>query len=184
MLDTARSKRIDVLFLQEVHSDQCNEGEWEGQVALSHNTTLSGGVGIFFSRRFTPSSLEVEQEVEGRCLLVKAKFDTFTLVFINIYAPNNAAERKSFLEVVNSKLNCCGSEDYLIFGGDFNCAEAEFLDRNHAEPHPASQHTLKQLVSECFKLGFKEVLSYFWCVFRDRKNEFDSLRQWWDHGKV
>lgn len=32
--------------------------------------------------------------------------------------------------------------------------------------------------------GFKEALSYFWCIFRDRKNEFDSLRQWWDHGKV
>lgn len=62
-----RSKRIDVLFLQEVHSDQCNEGEWEkeweGQVALNHNTTLNGGVGILFSRRFTPSSLEVEQVV-------------------------------------------------------------------------------------------------------------------------
>ncbi len=47
VLDTARSKRIDVLFLQEVHSDQGDEGdwekEWEGQVVLSHNTTLSGG---------------------------------------------------------------------------------------------------------------------------------------------
>ncbi len=29
MLDTMRSKRIDVLFLQEVHSDQSNEGDWE-----------------------------------------------------------------------------------------------------------------------------------------------------------
>ena len=271
VLDTARRKRINVLFLQEVHSDRNNEGdwerEWEGQVALSHNTTLSGGVGILFSRRFTPSSLEVEQVVEGMCLLVKAKFETFTLVFMNIYAPNNGAERRSFLELVNSKLNCCSSEDYLFLGGDFNCTEAEFLDRNHAEPHPASQHTLKRLVYShglvdvwrrmhadcrqytwshlkedrislarldrfyCFKhhfnvfrdcrivpvgftdhslvfcdvhfknvlpksaywhfnsvlildKGFKEVLSFFWCVFRDRKSEFDSLRQWWDHGKI
>ncbi|TWW54086.1 Transposon TX1 uncharacterized 149 kDa protein ORF 2 [Takifugu flavidus] len=36
------------------------EKEWEGQVLLSHNTTLSGGVGLLFSRGFTPSSLEVE----------------------------------------------------------------------------------------------------------------------------
>lgn len=59
VLDTARSKCIDVLFLQEVHSDQCNEGDWEkegeGQVALSHSTTLNGSVGILFSRRFTQS---------------------------------------------------------------------------------------------------------------------------------
>lgn len=169
--------------------------------------------------------------------------------------------------MLNSKLYCCGLEDYLILGGDFNCAGAEFLDRNHAEPHPASQHTRKQLVYShglvdvwrrmhadcrkytwshlredgislarldrfyCFKhhfnvfkdcrivpvgftdhslvlcdvffknvlpksaywhfnsflisdKGFKEALSYFLCVFRDRKSEFDSLRQWWDHGKV
>ncbi|TWW80183.1 hypothetical protein D4764_10G0012130 [Takifugu flavidus] len=64
VFDTAKRKRIDVLFLQETHSD-CGieadwEKEWEGQVLLSHNTTLSGGVGLLFSRGFTPSSLEVE----------------------------------------------------------------------------------------------------------------------------
>uniref|UniRef100_A0A8C5D1K3 Reverse transcriptase domain-containing protein n=1 Tax=Gouania willdenowi TaxID=441366 RepID=A0A8C5D1K3_GOUWI len=31
---------------------------------------------------------------------------------------------------------------------------------------------------------FKEVLIYFWDVFRQRKAEFNSLRQWWDHGKT
>lgn len=84
--------------------------------------------------------------MERRCLLVKAKFDAFTLAFINIYAPNNGAERKSFFEIVNSKLNCCISEDYLILGGDFNCTEAE-LDHNHAEPHLGSrpmQHARKK----------------------------------------
>lgn len=82
MLDAARSKHIEILFLQEVHSDQSVEGlwerEWEGQVFLCHNTTASGGVGIQFSKRFTPPSVEVEQVGEGRCLLVRAKFDNFT----------------------------------------------------------------------------------------------------------
>ena len=32
-------------------------------------------------------------------------------------------------------------------GGDFNCTVNEILDRNHAEPHPVSQHALRQLVS-------------------------------------
>ena len=150
VFDTARMKSIDVLFLQETHSDESKEvdwnREWEGQVALSHNTSLSGGVGFLFSRAFNPSSLEVEHVVQGRCLLVKAQFEHHTLVFINIYAPTNGAERKSFLEQVNTRLNCCGSEDFLFLGGDFNCTEYEVLDRNHAEPHPASQHTLKQLV--------------------------------------
>lgn len=72
MLETARSKHIDVLFLQEVHSDQGVEGgwekAWEGLVVLSHNTSQSSGVGIIFSQRFSPSSLEVEQVVKGRRL--------------------------------------------------------------------------------------------------------------------
>ena len=25
---------------------------------------------------------------------------------------------------------------------------------------------------------------YLWDVFRQRKNDFSSLRQWWDHGKT
>ncbi len=32
--------------------------------------------------------------------------------------------------------------------------------------------------------SFREALSYFWKVFRQKKTEFVSLRQWWDHGKV
>uniref|UniRef100_A0A3Q3EUV6 Reverse transcriptase domain-containing protein n=1 Tax=Labrus bergylta TaxID=56723 RepID=A0A3Q3EUV6_9LABR len=35
-----------------------------------------------------------------------------------------------------------------------------------------------------FDKHFKEVLIYFWDVFRQRKGEFNSLRQWWDHGKT
>ena len=50
--ETARSKRFDVLFLQETHSDTANEAdwkrEWEGEAVLSHNANLSGGVGFLF----------------------------------------------------------------------------------------------------------------------------------------
>uniref|UniRef100_A0A674MKT3 Reverse transcriptase domain-containing protein n=1 Tax=Takifugu rubripes TaxID=31033 RepID=A0A674MKT3_TAKRU len=75
--------------------------------------------------------------------MVKARLQNHSLVFINIYAPTNGTERKSFLEKVGTVLNGCG-DDFLFLGGDFNCTES-FLDRNHAEPHPASQHCLRQL---------------------------------------
>ena len=270
VFDTARTKHVDVLFLQETHSDVFNEAdwirEWEGELVLSHSTTLSGGVGLLFSRTFSPVSLEVQHIVEGRCLLVKAQFECFNVVFINIYAPNNGAERRSFLGKVNDVLNSCGTEDFLVLGGDFNCTENEFLDRNHAEPHPASQRALRQLASShglvdvwrrmhtdcrqytwshfredrislarldrfyCFKhhfnvfrsckimpagftdhalvlchvfvknvahrsaywhfnsvlthdLSFREAFIYFWNGFRQRKDDFTCLRQWWDHGQ-
>nr|BAC82605.1 pol-like protein [Tetraodon nigroviridis] len=150
VFDTARRKRVEVLFLQETYSDEHNQAdwakEWEGQVVLSHLSTASGGVGLLFLRSFTPTSVEVEHVVKGRCLLVTACFNERTVVFINVYAPTNGTERKSFLEKVSARLNRCGPEDFLIMGGDFNCTECEFVDRNHAEPHPGSQHALKQLV--------------------------------------
>ena len=40
-------------------------------------------------------------------------------------------------------------------GGDFNCTENATLDGNHAEPHPASQHVLRQLV---YSHGLVDVL--------------------------
>ena len=113
VFDTAKMKHIDVLFLQETHSDVGNEAdwsrEWEGELILSHHTTLSGGVGFLFSRGFTPTSVEVRHVVEGRCLLVKAHFEHFNVVLINIYDPNNGSERKRFFENLNDILNSCSS---------------------------------------------------------------------------
>ena len=49
-------KKLDILFLQETHSDIENENdwkkEWPGEVILSHNVSNSGGVGVLFSRSF------------------------------------------------------------------------------------------------------------------------------------
>lgn len=122
VFDTARIKHVDVMFLQEIHSDRGNEAdwekEWEGQVLLSHNTTLGGGVGLLFFKDFTPSSLEVKHVVRGRCLRVKVRLQNHSLVFINIYAPTNGKERKSFLEKVSTVLNGCGEEEILFWVGN------------------------------------------------------------------
>ena len=82
------------------HSCAENEGdwrrEWEGEVVLSHNTNLSGGVGFLFSRSFSPVSMEVEHVIMGRMLLIKAWFEQFNVVFIDVYAPTSGTERKPF----------------------------------------------------------------------------------------
>lgn len=124
VFDATRMKHIDVLFLQEIHSDECNKADWdkdwEGQVALSHNTTtVNIRVGFLFSRSFAPFS----------------RGGTCTEVEMSAYFQPEV----------------CFSFELLQFRGDFlllfflNCTES-ILDRNHAEPHPASQHSLKQLV--------------------------------------
>lgn len=38
------------------------------------------------------------------------------------------------------------SEELLFLGGDFNCTVNDKLDRNHLEPHIASQKALTQII--------------------------------------
>ena len=63
-------------------------------------------------------------------------------------------EEAVFRKIIDN-LNSCNSEDYLFLDGDFNCSGNETLDCNHAEPHPASQHALSQLI---YSPGLVDVL--------------------------
>ena len=87
---------IDVLSLQETHSDSTNptdwSREWERQVILGHSSTSSGGVGILFSRSFSPVTVEVEQVIEGKLIVVRVNFNTYNMVLMNIYVPTRRTE--------------------------------------------------------------------------------------------
>lgn len=76
-------KGIDVAFAQETHSNALNEvdwkREWDGLVILSHKTSISAGIGVFFANTFLPISYVVEEIVEGRLLKITAKFDVALL---------------------------------------------------------------------------------------------------------
>ena len=271
LYELMKVKRTEVMFVQETHSDCINEcnwkREWEGEVVLSHKSSSSGGVGILFSKSFTPASFEVEQVIEGRLLVVRAVFELYKLVFINVYAPTTGPQRVLFLHTLSTRLSQIDTEDFLFLGGDLNCTEFDSYDRNHLEPHKASQSALRKLIEThdlddvwrsfngdkrqytwahsrgnlislarldrfyCFKhhfnifkkcrilpVGFtdhalvdcsvlisnlkpksaywhfntallhdehfKDVFRFFWGVFKNRKKDYNSLRQWWDCGKV
>ena len=150
LYEFVRLKKIDVLLIQETHSDKRNETdwktEWEGEIVLSSLNSMSGGVGILFARSFTPVSYEVHSKVEGRLIMVKAKFEKCNIVFINLYAPVNGQERAIVLNDLNDLLLNCNSEDFLCLGGDFNCTQDE-RDRNHVEPHKPSQRVMNNVVA-------------------------------------
>lgn len=59
---------MDVVFLQETHSDDKNAvewlKEWNGLSFLSHNTSLSGGVCILFDKKFVPNSVKMEENIK------------------------------------------------------------------------------------------------------------------------
>ncbi len=125
------------MFAQETHSDALNETDWasefDGLSICSHNTSLSGGVAILFSKNFIPVSYQVEEIVKGRLLKIRAQFEDQFYVFLCIYIPTNAVERMGFLNILCKAIGDCNTEDLFLIGGDFNCTE-NTSDRNHVEP--------------------------------------------------
>ncbi len=234
---------------------------------LSHLSKNSGGVAVLFSKDFLPLSFTVEEVIKGRLVVVRASYEHYNAILINVYAPTSGSERVTFLKEIGVILNNCSSEEKLFLGGDFNCTVNDVIDRNHFEPHAASQRMMSDIVetqslvdiwremhhkdrqytwlhsreniislarldriyyfkhqinmvkgckivpvgftdhsmvvcdvfvaniknkSEYWHFNtsllmdgnFKDIFVYFWKDFRSRKQEFASLRQWWDHGKV
>lgn len=149
VFELLKQKKIDITMLQETHSDVKIDAdwvrEWDGLPILSHNTSLSGGVAILFSRNFTPDTYQVDEIIKGRILKVRACFDKLFFVFICVYGPTACVERMLFLNSLCSALQDCDENDYVVLGGDFNCTESN-LDRNHIEPHMPSRNRLIQLL--------------------------------------
>lgn len=144
-------KKVNVAMLQETHSDTLNgtdwRREWDGEVVLSALSSTSAGVAVLFARGFIPKSHTVEERIKGRLLVVRANYELFNLVFINIYAPNSGPARVQFLNELSAVLSECESEEFLFLGGDFNCTQDDELDRNHREPHAASKRAMTQLIA-------------------------------------
>ena len=164
----SRIKRLDVVLLQETHSDAKNATdwalEWEGIAVLSHNSNVSGGVACLFAN--APISYEVVEVIEGRLLKVRAVFEDHVFIFVCVYAPTTAAERVAFLETLSTVIAGCNGDEYLFIGGDFNCTEQD-IDRNHVEPHMLSRRKFCQCMqthnlSDVWRIFHKDQRQYTW----------------------
>ena len=170
-------KSINVMFVQETHSDSENvtdwRKEWDGDVILSHLTRTSGGVGILFAKGFLPHSCVVEERIGGRLLVVRAVYEHFTFVFVNVYAPTNGNDRVVFLSSLSETLKDYGQEHFLLLGGDFNCTENDELDRNHSEPHVASKAAMSNIIEtyglvDLWRTLYPIKRQYTWTHKRDK----------------
>ncbi len=173
LYEVFKLKKIDIIFLQETHSDIKNAvewtREWDGISVLSHNTTVSGGVAVLFSQNFRPISY-VDEIIKGRPLKVKALFENHVFVFICVNAPTSGVERMLFLNNLNSILQNVSSEEFLFLGGDFNCTEQN-LDRNHIEPHEPSRKRIIQVIKT-------HELSDIWRQFNGNQRQYT-----WSHAR-
>ncbi len=65
LFELIKQKNIDVMYVQETHSDCFNENdwkkEWEGEVVFAHMSSTRGGVAIF-AKNALPFSCEVKRD--------------------------------------------------------------------------------------------------------------------------
>ncbi|KAL2076888.1 hypothetical protein ACEWY4_027518 [Coilia grayii] len=170
LFETMKQKNIDVMFLQETHSDDFNAADWlkefKGTVVLSHNTANSGGVAVLFEQRCTPVCYHTEEILPGRLLKIRAQYENDWYVFICVYAPTRAIDRLLFLNTLSHVLSSLDSNEFLLIGGDFNCTELG-IDRNHTEPHIASRRKLMEIMAtydlaDVWRIFHLEQRQYTW----------------------
>ena len=92
-----------------------NEGdwkrEWPWEVFLCQKRSNSAGVGILFSRAFSPPSVMVLDIMSGHILRVNALYENVKVLFICVHAPVLAAARMNFLNVL-CDIVCDCADDY------------------------------------------------------------------------
>jgi len=97
LFEMSKQKKVDIMFLQETHSDSKNATDWERELdGISILSPSSGGVAVLFSKNFKPISYDFEEIIKGRLLKVRALFENHVFVFICVYVPTSAVERMLF----------------------------------------------------------------------------------------
>ena len=130
-----RKMKSDMIFLQETHSTQEVERQWErewgGKMLFSHGANNARGVIILVRNGFDYNVDTVKIDSQGRFLLVKGKIQDVEYTVVNIYAPNKDACSRKFFENLQQVLSEFGitNEDNVIIGGDFNCPLNPLLDK-------------------------------------------------------
>ena len=68
--------------------------------------------------------LNIHSSEDSRIQLVNLKVDDQTMTIINVYAPNNVSERKTFFSKIQKWIEKFAfNENHIIIGGDFNFTE-------------------------------------------------------------
>ncbi len=81
-----------------------------------------GGGALLFSKSFLPASYQVEEVIAGRLIILRAEFENLSW-FYKCLCPYKWDRKSYFLNSVNTVLQNCKTDEYVLLGGDFNCTE-------------------------------------------------------------
>lgn len=176
VIEFIKLKKLDVIFLQETHSDANNEVDWRlwwrNECVLTHGTNLSAGTAILFSPSIKAKVLKKSEIEPGRCLAVKVDLNGLVFTFVSVYAPNIGAERIFFFNKLKVFLGQQQGNGFTILAGDWNCTLNALLDRNGEEPHFQSPTVLENVIktsnlTDIWRENNPSVKQYTWVKVSD-----------------
>ena len=157
--------RTDILCLQETRWDgECEKNFlrlWDGECFINNGTRKSCGVAILLKKGAIENAKCMYKGERGRFIVVDGVYDNMNVRIINIYAPNNECERKSFFEDIGKWCN-----DVTMLIGDCNIT----LTKNDV----SSNNTFKNDMSRrtILKLMEKHNLADVWRIRHKNKRQF------------
>lgn len=121
----------DIILLQETHISCLREAtsffkDWNGRCFHSFGDPRSRGVSILLSPKISRMATGFYHDWSGRLVKIDLELSNVTFRIINIYAPNDGADRVEFLSSLHP---LCTTSRELILGGDFNYVDNILLDK-------------------------------------------------------
>ena len=132
--DLTRRLHLDVLLLQETHGDLTAQAQWrrlmKGQRFFSDINSFTAGIAFFVSPSLTLSQVHYNEIIPGRLACLQFIANNQIFIFVNIYVPNENAEKYNFFLKLEAFLSTIDLNWCFIMSGDFNCTLDTGLDRN------------------------------------------------------
>ncbi|PJE77720.1 Exodeoxyribonuclease [invertebrate metagenome] len=132
--DFVHNNDIHIVLLQETHVSNLSVGKriedfLKCKAIWNFGTFNSRGTAVLF---FIDVNLqEFYLDREGRAMFVDFKYMDCEYRIINVYAPNIDEERKLFFDDIVRHFSC---RRPVIFAGDFNCIEKNYIDKIGGNP--------------------------------------------------
>ena len=172
-----KEKNAGIIFLQETYWTEellsTVEKEWGAKILLCQGTQHSKGTAILFSEKLNFDLINAHKTEDGRMILINLKIEEKNLTLINIYAPNDLTNRKTFFNKVQKWISQFAlNKDEMIIGGDFNCVESHKLDRIETSTYVADT-SLKSYMN----LKEKLQLSDIWRDMQPNKKQYTYLEK-------
>ncbi len=169
------------MLLQETHScllhEQKWKTEWGADIFFSHGESNARGVAILCPVKKTYDVVKVDNDMDGRFVLLELNVDGKNILLCNIYAPTQEpgfgqTRQMAFFHTLKDKLTPYADRDVdIIIGGDFNTHLNPKLDKQHCSSENKAKtdfanniiNLCKEMnLADCWRIMNSDTARYTW----------------------